>query len=84
MCFDVSELSILFQSMLPVFQSRLSSSPKSTVSAGTSLSLVITSSRSFFSRVVSDVGIDTSPLRQRREITNFGAVRAAACFTLRP
>lgn len=77
-CFEVRELSILFQSMFPEFQSWFSCSPKRIVSLFTFSSSEIIISRSSASTVMLEVGILTSPSLQSREITNS---KGASFFT---
>ena len=77
-------LSNAFQSMSCVFQSFCTRSPKRSSSACTSSGEVITSTRSPDSRVESEVGIETCPARQRREMTKWWWLYAATSRMLLP
>ena len=72
MCLEISLLSMAFQSMSSLFQSRFSCSPNRMLSVGASFSVVITRIRSFSFSIFSEVGMLTVPSRQSREMTNLG------------
>ena len=81
---EMSWLSNAFQSMSCVFQSFCTRSPKRSSSACTSSGEAITSTRSPDSRVESEVGIETCPARQRREMTKWWGLYAATSRMLLP
>lgn len=81
---EMSWLSMAFQSILPVFQSFCSCSPKIIRSASTSAGEVTTRMMSFCWSVLSEVGIETLPSRQMREMTKRWWLWAATSWTLLP
>ena len=73
-----------FQSMFSVFQSFCSCSPKMSRRASASSRLVMTRMTSSRCNCLSDVGIETCPLRQRREMTKWWWLSAAMSWMLLP
>ena len=81
---DMSCPSTEFQSMFSVFQSFCSCSPKMSRRASASSRLVMTRMTSSRCNCLSDVGIETCPLRQRREMTKWWWLSAAMSWMLLP
>ena len=80
----MSWLSTEFQSMLSLFQSFCSCSPKISRRASASPGVVMTSRMSSARSVLSEVGIETCPSRQSREMTKRWWLCTATSWTLRP
>ena len=84
MRWEISWLSTAFQSMFSAFQSFSSCSPKISRRPSASDGAVMTRMMSSFCSVLSEVGIDTRPLRQMREMTKWWWLCEAISWTLLP